>query len=599
MPKLFPSLTRTLFLSAAALSTSELAAAGGVAVFRGAPGAAGDVVVVDPSGVQPPFTPAGLAGITLRPLDVNGRTEIDALRSDRAQLRSDVPAASRVVLPGGLGSLYRYSRPSFGGLQHGLFMVDAAGDARIVFERAGVGLAGNQPPFLPRIAVAPTGDKALLLTRFDAGGDALEIDLASGAVLDRTAALAPQRFVPSGSYLNPTFGVFATNTGVWRFDRASGGDASAVPMPGALPPWFSGEIAVSRNGDWAVTTAGLAEDQAHVFVFGASGPALQVTTAAAWISPAGFLPDHLHGPYLAISDDGSHCAWRTEGVAREAWLAPVPQAQPVANHWLTSDTNYLDTIDEIGQYMFRIGSDVLVYSAGELSATGAPVIEKIDFYQAELPLGTTTPTLLNLTQSSGIAQPPFLQPADLDPSFVHRDPLGDSVIFHNQSSGGTGQLLGVQPGQPGALVLLSNVKELAFVESAGGHVFVNLLRSNGQQRRELHHFSTPFTAGAPALLSSPGTNVFDRTAARADGWFAFVERGSIAESLWRFDPALGTLKLFTQRPLSYGPAIDWAGSGELAFSVGSGAGASIYAAWPTAAPVFRLPIGVGPGFILP
>ncbi len=29
------------------------------------------------------------------------------------------------------------------------------------------------------------------------------------------------------------------------------------------------------------------------------------------------MPDHLHGPYLAISDDGSHCAWRTEGVARD------------------------------------------------------------------------------------------------------------------------------------------------------------------------------------------------------------------------------------------------------------------------------------------
>jgi hypothetical protein len=580
------------------LLASFVAAPGGIVAFQGLPGGSGSVVVVDPTGALPPITPPGLSGITLLPLDFNGRVELDALRGDRPRWRNDVPGASRVELPGGAGSLYRFSRPDVAGVKHGLFIVDAAGEARVVLELLGVGPASDQSPFLPRVACSPSGSHALVLTKFDAGGDALEIDLASGATINRTSNVAAQRFVVAGAHLADTFGTAATSQAIWRFDRTNAADATQLALPGT-PAWCSGEIALSRNGAFAVTTAGVSEDLAHVFVFSATGSAVQVTTAPTWVSSAGYLPEHLHGPFLAVSDSGSHCAWRTEGVAREAWLAPVPQGAAPQPHWLTSDTNYIDTIDEIGQFMFRIGGEALVYSAGELATTGAPVIEKVDFYEAQLPSGSTTPTLLNLTQTNGIAAPPYLLAASLDPSFVMREPASGAVLFHNQMSGGTGELLGVAPGQVGFTVLVPAVDEVRFIERAGSHVFVDLVRSTGPQNRELHHFTAPFVPSAAPLFSVAATHSLGRTAARSDGWFAFVETTPVKERLWRFDPLSSALQRLTDRALFYGPAIDWAPGGELAFTVGAGGASSIFAAWSTAAPVRRLPLGTGPGFVLP
>lgn len=575
--------------------------ANGVVVFRGAAGGPGDVTIVDPLGLQPAFVPPGLAGVRLLEVDFNGRVQLDVLRTDLPQLRRDIPLASRIELPNQFGSLYRFARTEAVGQRHGLFLVDSAGDARIVFEMDGVGAAGAQSPIVSRIAVSPDGAKILLMTRFEVGGNVLELDLASGAVLDRTSALAPLRLVPAGLHFASQWGLFATNQGVWRFDLTVAADAVPVVMPGVTPAWFSGEIALSRNGAWAVTTAGDAEDATHVFVFGLASAAVQVTTGApSWISPAGYQPEHLHGPYLAVSDDGSHCAWRTEGVAsREAWLALVPQSAQSTNHWLTSDANYIDTIDEIGQYMFKIGSDVLIYSAGERDTGPIPKIENIDFYEAQLPVGAGAPALLNVTQSSGVITPPFLQPAELKPSFAYRDATGDGVIFHSERSGGSGDLLWMEPAQAGYVVLVPDVKDVSFLEQSGSHVFVNLLRNNGSLPRELHHFAAPYAPSTAPLLSVSAVTVLDRTATRTDGWFAFVEGTSLKDRLWRFDPSFGSIATLTERKLFYGPAIDWAPNGDLAFSVGSGGAGSIQAVWPTNSPVHRLPIAVGPGFILP
>jgi len=94
----------------------------------------------------------------------------------------------------------------------------------------------------------------LVATTPDAGGDLLDLDLASGSHVDRTSAAAPQSFVPDGLHLAATWGVAGTDQGLLRFDRASSADAAPLPFPAVPTAFFSGQVALSRNGAWAVTT---------------------------------------------------------------------------------------------------------------------------------------------------------------------------------------------------------------------------------------------------------------------------------------------------------------------------------------------------------
>jgi len=319
-----------------------------------------------------PFTPPELAGITLEPLDFNGRTDLSSLAPESPRLRADVPGANRVELPAHSGSLYRYSRavPGGPGLRHGLFVVDASAAARPLFEMQGVGANLAAVPFLTRVALAPDGSRVLVATKQSAGGDLFEIDVASGNSINRTSSLAPQRFAPAGLQLGPSWGIAATATGVLRFDLSNASDAQALTFGGAVPAWFSGEVVLSSNGEHAATIAGDAFDSAYTFAFDLAGDALQVSTQPAWLSGAGFLPEASHGPYLAISDDGSQCAWRTEGATREAFVARVPAAQPAVEEQVTADANYMDTLDEIGQFFFGRLSTRLSIAVGELSLNG-------------------------------------------------------------------------------------------------------------------------------------------------------------------------------------------------------------------------------------
>lgn len=567
-------------------------------LFRGAPGGSGDVLAADPSAQTPTVAVPGLDGVTLLPIDAAGRLELEQLRTDRARLRTDIPGASRLALPAGRGSLYRYSRPSPSGLDYGLFAIDSAGVARNLFSLPGVGPAGDETPFTARIAIAPSGTSALVVTTLAAGGDVLELDLASGAVINLTAQLAPQRFFASGVHHRGAWGVVASPAGVWRF--ASGvADVTALSFGASTPTHFSGEVVFSSNDLWALTTAGDAPDQLHVFAFGVSGTATQVTTVAQAISPAGYQPEHLHGPYLAISEDGSHCAWRAEtAVSTEAFLARVPQAAPSASHQLTEDANFIDTIDEIGDFFFRPLSNVLVFAAGERSTTGVPVLENLDYYSGQLP-ASGGPSLANLTLSSGVALPPFVQPAELKPTSTALVPGSPHMLMHTRKSGGTGDLIAADASSSGFTVVVDDVKDIHFMESAGANVLVGVRRGNGAKPSEVFLVGAGLAPPTAPLLSVNTLHEFDRFASGPGGWAAFVERTTTKERLWRFDPALGALVKFSERALFFGPTLAWAPSGELGFSVGQGGAMSIFAAWPRASAVLRLPTPVAPGFLLP
>ena len=575
----------TLFLA------SLPALTGGVTLFQGPPGGVGNVLVIDPSGASAPQSPALLQQIRLLPIDFNGRTELEELAPGRPRYRPDVPLASRLELPQGQGSLYRYVRadPSAPD-RFGFLLVDAAGDARSIFEIDGTGTGGAIDPFVERIAVAPAGDAFLAATRLAAGGDLYEVGL-GGSVKLRSQGLAPLELSKAGLALHDAWGIAAGPAGVLRFDRAQPGDAQGVAFPAPAPTWFSGEVVLSPSGSFAATTGGSAPAAAFAFAFAPSGAAARVTSQALPLSGAGFLPESLHGPYLAISDDGTACAWRTEGITREAWLARVQQSTV----HVTGNAHYDDTLDEVGQVRFKPTPNdrVLMMAVGERSKTGPPVIEGLDFYDVSLN-AAGQPQFANLSLTNGSAQPPY-PPSDLDPEFLRWIPATGELWLHNSDSGG-GDLLAVKP-TGGIATLIANVKEVDMIEPAGPGFAASLRRSTGNKDRQVFTFASP--TSAPVLVHTvPDLHLFQRPASRPDGWFAFVEVLPTSELLWRVKVTGGGVQLLTSRPLFYGPALDFLPSGELAFNAG-GPSPSVFGLWPTPGLPKRLPIPPSQGFVMP
>src|SRR5688500_14934865 len=108
-------MTKTIAAISFVLLAPTLARAGGVAVFEGPPGGVGSVVVYDEQAGAPIASDPALAGVRLLSIDFPGRTELEALLPTRPRHRADVPGASRLALPNGQGSLYRFERASSAG----------------------------------------------------------------------------------------------------------------------------------------------------------------------------------------------------------------------------------------------------------------------------------------------------------------------------------------------------------------------------------------------------------------------------------------------------------------------------------------------------
>src|SRR5262245_27825067 len=117
---------RRFFWSVLAMAMAGVASAQAT-VFRGPPGLKGDVLVF-PAPEATPSHPAELQGIVLLPVDAAGRSAFRKFQPDQPHLVSDLPLASRILLPQNQGSLYRYRRDrKGGGADFGYFMVHANG----------------------------------------------------------------------------------------------------------------------------------------------------------------------------------------------------------------------------------------------------------------------------------------------------------------------------------------------------------------------------------------------------------------------------------------------------------------------------------------
>lgn len=576
---------------AALLALASPALAGGVCVFEGPTGGFGAVRTYDEASGALSSAQVELANVRLLPIDASGRTATGAVDPRAARHVADA-SAEWLVLPQGLGSLFHYVREDSGSAYFGYFVVDASGLATVRFELASPSLLDD--PFVGRVAVAPMGDAFLVATKSAHGGDLYEV-MTNGPALvqERTATLGPRRFGGDGLVLTETFGAAVAPRGVLRFDRSSGGSAAVVGFPTDAPPvLFRGEIVASGNGAFAAVVASVGASGQHVYVLGQSGDARRASEAPALISPAGFSPQFGHGPFLAVSDDGSRAAWSTQSVlSRECYLNRVAAAVPLAEQ-VSSDAHVLDTLDEVGLFSFRPTGELLVAIGGV--APGAPGIEKIDLFSAELPPAAPL-DMRNVTLSSGDSTLPFYGVPSLDPEAMVRLPNRDQLLFHVRESS-DGRLLLVDANNVGTVELLPFVKSLDLLERVEAHYLIGIRRSDGAKPEQLYRWNG--TSAAPLLVvSHPDGTLYERAATRRTGEAAYVIKfvggGEVVE---RVDLATGARESFSPTAAQYGPALAWTELGAVALTRVNGA-ASDHVVWPaTGTPVV---LAAGSGRILP
>lgn len=577
-------------LIAAALGT----AAPGIVFFEGPPGGVGDVRVLDPLGVELPLSPPALQGVELLPIDFVGRTEVDLLAPDRPRLRDDVPGASRLELQGGRGSLYRFRRADAAGTAFGLFLVDTGGAPRVLFELAGAGPAGDAEPFGARIAVSPAADALLLATSLDAGGDLVEVDVATGAATLRTASLPPRAFSPAGLLLAETWGIGAHPSGVVRFPRGPLAQARDVGFPGA-PPFFGGEVVLSGDGLVAATTAGADADNELVYTFTTSGDARQVSANPAPLAGAGYLPEHAFGPYLALNADGSACAWIVDWPdSREAFFSNDAAPTPTSSFQLTSDGLYLDTLDEIGVLFFSRLTDALVLAVGEIDTDPGGTIENIDLYRVDTAQLPAT-GIQNLSQSSGTATPPFFTKSAIDPSLIVRVPETDDLLVLDLK---TEELRLVTTDAVAPELLFANVQALELIESTPDDLLLSLRLTDLGGTRRVVHLAKAQPASPSVLADLDGGAVLASGAARPDGWASFVISTGPMEWIARVHLPTETGQLLFVMPFLFGSTISLGSGGTTTVSLAVPGFPAYLLAWTPTGPVL-LADEPSQGFVLP
>lgn len=531
-------------------------------LFEGIAPGPGNVVVVEATDTHP----AALQGITLLPLECIGRTQLSELLPEQTRLRTDIPGASRLLLAGEQGSLYKFLRPNpDASVAFGLFLVGPEGRARVVLELAGTGALGTNDPIPNRIAVTADGRALLVATSPEAGGDLLEIDLVAGRVENRTLALEPLEVELNGLVLLEDWGVALSRQGVLRFERTSGAQASQLPL--ATPRrWLGADVVRSADGSTVAFLAGESSDHALVFAAQREGDARQVSRQPMCIPGAGFLPEDPTGPALALSTDGSHVAWRAGGTSRECFVRAIGAAgRPSALH-VTGAELFDYTLNDTGVIAF-VDPDSLVLVVGRSAKDG---IVLGDFFRLDLEGDVAVASNLSLT--SGLRLPPFdygsLQTSD----GIYRMP-GPEPAFLLKEEGYSvygSRLLWI--GLSGAPIeLLNGVESLDSLEVVGNHVVAAVTRRpsiDDPRTRPIDLVQIPPGGRDAVVVRLPDGCHLSRTAGRrSHGDFAAVLEFPTGERLGRLAvPGRSGLAL-TASLLTYGPTTGIAPDGAILATV--------------------------------
>lgn len=561
-----------------------------VPVYLGDPAAAGALRSFDAAtGALLPADPA-LEGLILLPIELNGRLASQQLLPGCPRLHEDLPGLGRIHLPGDGGMLMRFRRDlPMGGATFGFLRVAGDGTIQLLGERQGAGPAGTIDPYRKRVAVSADGTRALASTVPAAGGDVIDLDLASGQAHDRSAHLPPLEWRPASLRVGAGWLVAVESGGVWRSGLAAGEGLQAVALEGA-PTHFTGELVLSPDGSHALTTAGSGPEALHAHALGAQGTARRVTRDAGRLSGAGYLPDAVHGPFLAVSDDGQHGAWRelpaVPGGARELFVRGAAAAPTNPAVHVTSDAVILDTLDEVGVLTMAQPGTVVV-AIGEQAAAVEGGIASADLYSVDLATGA----MVNLTGTSGDLAAPFEVKGQLTLPFRRELPGGAGQVLHHDPGSGEGKLLQTVPGG-GLRLLRVGVKEVGFVERAADRVVaaVRRLDTGGWE-----------ILAWPADLSGPVQVVLDLGSEDPTGMTA-GPGGRVAVTaggrLYRLEAGASQAQLFPAVVQQIGAVLGWTQGGGLLFSLSRGQ-VTGFAIWPPAGAPRRLRAIAPQGTLLP
>lgn len=439
-----------------------------VSLFERAPGQAAGVLRLGSSDPRP----SALQGLTLLPLETTGRTRLTELLEGQARRVADVPGAARLLLPGERGSLYKFRRLAADSpMAYGYFLVGPNGNAESVFEMPGCGPSGTEDPLPGRVAVARDGTSILVATSASAGGDLIEIHLASGTSVNRTPDIGPQVFGRNGFILLPSWGCAVSEQGVYRFERIPDASAVAVPLPFPAP-WLGPDVVASADGSTVAFLAGTEVSRALVLTCRSTGETVQASDRPMHIPGAGFLPDDPSGPTLALSTDGSVVAWRAEGSSRECFLQETRATGRPADVHLTGPAHFDNTLNDTGVISF-FEPRVVTLAVGRRESGG---IGRADLFRIALgSAGSLDAT--NLSQTSGITRPPYdYGRLDTRDGLYQVPGTASAFLLHDDS--GSGRILWVEAGGE-VREVLSDVDSLDSLEVAGSYLVASVTRPPG------------------------------------------------------------------------------------------------------------------------
>lgn len=534
-------------------------------VFTGQSGQAGDVWAIG-SGLAGGAPVSGLEAVRLRPIDFVGRTRIERFLPDRPRLESLGGTVSRLVLPAGAGSLYAFeSDPGAGPARFGLFRVAADGQPSVLFEAPGTGPGGATSPLLPYVACDRAGTALLLATTAAAGGDLVEVELATNTTLVRTASLPALEIQPQSLALAFDFGAAATSSGLLRFSRLTNEQASLAPFAAGAPAYFGNGVFRSGNDQVLGFLAGDGPAQLRVVTLGRTGPIQTADMPLANIEGPGFLPQALDGPFVALSEDGTSVGYRAAlpkpppdiGLSQEAFRTTVA---PVSGPFqATSDNLFLDTIDEIGVLRF-LPSGELSFAAGAVGDMGIQSVENLDVYRVD-----GTGQVQNASSSSGDSFAPFLSPGELSPEDAfYLEPGTGRILLHDSQSGGTGRLVAIDASGTVGSTLQGNVKSLESVAYSGDRFVFSVRRDFAQEIVEVASVTT--TSAYQPIAQLPEGTLFDSLVSLGNGNVGARMRFGTGEWLVRLNGVAATAELLTANPLPFSDSFGSSVSGGLMFS---------------------------------
>ncbi len=539
-------------------------------VFKGPQGGTGDVWVypgIGGSATRPPE----LQGIVLLEVDAAGRSPLTQFQPDQPRLKRDLPLASRILLPQGQGSLYRYKREHAGGADYGYFVVRPNGLAEPLASFPGSGPLGLDDPIPNPVALSGQGDALLTATTRAAGGDLFEIELASGTVHTLTSALAPLEVLPQGLILLPTWGAAITRSGALRFARQ--GNAARVRLE---PNWkqaalgspvralthFGNGLVASADGGTVAVIGGVSPSEAHVFAFGPSGAAVCVNESPAPILDPGFGTQS--APQLALSPNGQRAAWKVaDAISGEVFSRRVSLLPSQLEVHVTADQSFTDTLNDTGVIAFfdlnKVGMLV-----GEPNGAGG--IENADLYQVTFPANNSAPTFENVSNTSGDGVAPFLVKGDIETSDgFYQVPGQPRFVYFVSGSSGQGKIIYLDAATRTSQLVRDGIAQLDFVEHAGTNFVLGLLHDQPHQRELI---ARPFDPALPStsLGIFPGAQTLARTAGNAAGVFTGILNVGALQQLGQVSVPSGLGNLFGSTT-QFGPMLGFDGSGAVLTSI--------------------------------